>query len=126
MTQLQRQIVFDIAAEALLKQGKKSCDVDGDLCLYRGPNGVRCAIGHLIPDAQYSPMMEGEPVRSLPVIEITNKGSVIKLDDLDFLARLQNDIHDRVDECSFVGDLKEAVSKFAETHCLDIPTSFKE
>jgi hypothetical protein len=28
-------------------------------CAYRGPNGMKCAAGHLIPDEQYSPKMEG-------------------------------------------------------------------
>lgn len=48
---------------------------DGFVCRYRGANGVKCAVGLLIPDAIYTPAMEGMPVGELarvydlPVIE---------------------------------------------------------
>jgi hypothetical protein len=32
-------------------------------CLYRGPNGTRCAVGLLIPDEAYFPALEGMNVR---------------------------------------------------------------
>lgn len=34
--------------------------------MYRGPNGVKCAVGHLIPDEHYSPKLEGVKVTHLP------------------------------------------------------------
>jgi hypothetical protein len=35
----------------------KSTDLAGN-CKYRGANGTKCAIGHLIPDEQYHPCLE--------------------------------------------------------------------
>lgn len=51
------QETFDIVVTALRAQGRKSVDAHGG-CMYRGPNGLKCAAGHLIPDSLYSPEME--------------------------------------------------------------------
>jgi len=56
MTQT-KQEVFDTVVSALIKQGHPSIDTSGG-CLYRGPDGLKCAIGHLIPDNVYTPDME--------------------------------------------------------------------
>lgn len=46
-----------------IEQGQGSFEVLGGLvrCLYRGPNGNKCAVGHLIPDDKYVPEMEVVP-----------------------------------------------------------------
>jgi len=36
--------------EAIGKQGRPSVG-DKDRCLYRGPDGLKCAAGHVIPDS---------------------------------------------------------------------------
>lgn len=46
----------------VLEQNERSVNVQGN-CMYRGPNGLKCAIGHLIPDELYSPEMEGMSAR---------------------------------------------------------------
>jgi len=46
---------------ALKKQGKPSVDKNGE-CLYRGPNGLKCAAGHLMSDKEYDSLMEGYDV----------------------------------------------------------------
>jgi predicted house-cleaning noncanonical NTP pyrophosphatase (MazG superfamily) len=53
--------VIDFVKEHLLKQGCKSLQIvdDDTRCLYRGPNGTKCAAGCLIPDEDYDPKMEG-------------------------------------------------------------------
>ena len=53
------QEVFNIVANHLLDQNKRSDRGPVDECLYRGPNGLMCAVGVLIPDEQYHPDMEG-------------------------------------------------------------------
>lgn len=64
------QEAFNIVLFALRQQGD-ACIVPGTqfseqpTCLYRGPEGCKCAIGHLMPDAVYDPRMEG---RGLPVL----------------------------------------------------------
>lgn len=43
----------------ILKNFKgKSISDDGDLCLYRGPNGRKCAVGLFIPDDLYQDAMD--------------------------------------------------------------------
>ena len=45
----------------LLAQNKKSTScIDGeDVCCYRGADGLKCAIGAVIPDDRYAPELEG-------------------------------------------------------------------
>jgi hypothetical protein len=50
--------VFDRVREHLLSQMKQSIDEEGD-CKYRGPDGLKCAIGCLIPDDVYTQELEG-------------------------------------------------------------------
>jgi len=47
-----KQEMFDKVLDHLRAQGKRSHE-KGKGCLYRGPNGLRCAIGALIPDEAY-------------------------------------------------------------------------
>lgn len=54
------QKIFDTVATHLFTQGERSYDrSDPEVCLYRGPNGLKCAVGVLIPDELYDPEMEG-------------------------------------------------------------------
>lgn len=52
------QQAFDIMVSHLRAQQCRSAD-EIRTCLYRGPNGLKCAVGVLIPDDQYSPAFEG-------------------------------------------------------------------
>lgn len=47
------QEIFDEVLSKLRKQGKPS--MRGFACLYRGPESMKCAVGHLIPDTHYLP-----------------------------------------------------------------------
>ncbi|MGQ7794435.1 hypothetical protein ACUN0C_18675 [Faunimonas sp. B44] len=58
-----RQEAFDTVVRHLFKQGKQA-KFGG--CVYRGPEGTKCAVGCLIPDELYSPKLEGRSVFSLP------------------------------------------------------------
>lgn len=55
------QQVFDQIVNHLRKQGKPSMDKRGNECLYRGPNGLKCAAGCLIADDEYIPEMDNNP-----------------------------------------------------------------
>ncbi len=59
-----KQEIFDTVALHLIKQGKKSVN-DIGRCLYRSPEGLKCAIGCLIPDEVYQRSMEGHGVSRL-------------------------------------------------------------
>lgn len=72
------QVLFDTVADHLIAQGRKSMRVnDGGrrLCAYRGDDGCKCAIGVLIPDADYTEAMEGSSIydpRVAAVVRIPN------------------------------------------------------
>jgi hypothetical protein len=52
------QEAFDKVVRHLLTQIERSVGPDGR-CLYRGPRGLRCAVGCLIPEDQYLWDFEG-------------------------------------------------------------------
>ncbi len=87
------QEVFDFVVNALRKQGCKSEDSEG--CLYRGPNGTKCAAGHLIPNEDYRRSFEGKTsyyndmgVQSAPAVYLHDAGY-----NCDLVTALQG-IHD--------------------------------
>lgn len=59
------QEIFDKVLFSLRKQGKASTKYGR--CMYRGPDGLKCAVGHLIEDADYRPAWEGRSVHDLLV-----------------------------------------------------------
>ncbi len=61
---MNRQEIFDTVAKHLLTQNRQSVTLICT-CLYRGPEGLKCAIGCLIPDELYKPAIERHPVFSL-------------------------------------------------------------
>jgi hypothetical protein len=58
------QEIFDKTLFHLRKQKVASVNAEGG-CMYRGPNGVRCAAGIHIPPEIYDPEMEGLTVDRL-------------------------------------------------------------
>ncbi len=52
------QTMFDRVATHLLTQNKPARDSNGE-CRYRTKDGLKCAIGELIPDDKYDPDFEG-------------------------------------------------------------------
>ncbi len=97
-----RQEAFDTAAAHLLKQGERSssCEVypteDVQACLYRGPNGLKCAIGALISDEHYSPSLEGEGINDHVCAAIVASGYPDDNLSRAIYARLQQ-VHDACD-----------------------------
>ena len=60
---MNNQEFFDKTLAHLKQQGVRSAQTAR--CLYRGPNGTKCAIGFHIPDELYKPEMEGKGVGNL-------------------------------------------------------------
>ncbi len=52
-----KQEIFDTVVSHLRTQGCKALCAGN--CVYRGPNGTKCAMGALIPDELYAERMEG-------------------------------------------------------------------
>lgn len=51
------QEIFDFVYEKLKEQGEAATKKNVG-CVYRGPGGTKCALGHLIPDEKYNPTLE--------------------------------------------------------------------
>lgn len=93
---MELQEMFDRVAIHMLTQNAKS--MLGSYCAYRGANGLRCALGHLIPDSKYSTSFE---TLGLEAIERQGRGSalldalgiVAKSKQFDLAVTLQN-VHD--------------------------------
>lgn len=50
---MDKQEIFNKAFLGLKAQGFNQSITDTKKCLYRGPDGMKCAIGHIIPDELY-------------------------------------------------------------------------
>jgi len=59
------QELYDQIVHHLRVQGCKSQMSNGDLCMYRNPEGLSCAIGCLIPPEEYDPKMEDKGIDGL-------------------------------------------------------------
>ncbi len=79
------QEAFNRVVLHLANQRAKAVGTDG-YCRYRTSNGLRCAVGALIPDEEYRIDFEGLPVEEIDV-------PVFKGLDLQLLSELQL-IHD--------------------------------
>lgn len=56
---LTKQEYYDLLVRSASDGTFPSLDGDGS-CLYRGPEGARCAVGLLIPDDRYTEELEGK------------------------------------------------------------------
>lgn len=61
---MDKQEIFDKVYRELLRQ--KVPSMHNGRCLYRGPNGTKCAIGHLIPDELYDEIFNRMSLLNLP------------------------------------------------------------
>ena len=131
---MNQQEVFNKAYLAIVAQGLPSID-DKGVCLYRGLKGRKCAIGHLIPDELYDPLIEG----SAPCFQPTT-GKQLALqrvleavfsnldkNDIPFLHNLQR-CHDNAAEdsmcdrgCSFLEAFRIRCKIFATNYSLTLP-----
>lgn len=128
---LDRQKAFNTAYHGLAAQGfersmgpsRTKGDAD-QRCAYRAPDGKRCALGYMIPDAIYSPKIEGYGPARLPDAfwdyiggKRSENAHEISSDE-KFLADLQR-AHD---ESITPDTMKFALAKFARQYGLTIPT----
>lgn len=93
MTTYTHQQTFDMVVEGFASQGFKiSILGDGD-CVFRTEDGLKCSVGHLIPDADYRPEFDTEP---MGLINVIGEVAVLQLHDFDVLEALQG-VHDTAD-----------------------------
>ena len=107
------QEAFDVMVRHLRKQGCKSVSEDGSKCLYRGPNGLMCAVGALIPDEEYRPEWDE---RGLSASKIVKCCHALQGVDSNLLSIMQT-IHDH---CS-ITNWEEHFKITASTYDLTLP-----
>jgi hypothetical protein len=87
---MNKQEAFNKIYLGLKSQGfEKSFNETIYRCQYRGPNGLKCAVGHLIPDDKYHESLEKLNPYDLIKVSIID----FPMLDSDFLVELQS-IHD--------------------------------
>lgn len=94
---MEAQEVFDKVVTHLRTQGCQAFDPDNG-CVYRGPNGTKCAVGCLIPDKEYTPQMEGQNVSAFVIgkfFDVSDNLSKLIKNHYDLLVELQRAHDDR-------------------------------
>lgn len=99
------QEAFGKMVAHLRKQGKPAHDVNG-VCRYRTKDGLMCAVGCLIADAEYERGMEGMGVEAM-------MAAYEVLQDLDppFLAEMQ-DTHDARDPSHWEARFADTAARY--------------
>lgn len=109
-----RQEIFDLAWNGLKAQGfVQSADVSG-VCLFRGPRGLKCAIGHCIPDDCYDSRMDSDGDHWNAAWDAAGVGE----EDREFGERLQG-VHDWGYSPE---DMERRLRAFAVIYSLTIPS----
>lgn len=113
MVNLTEQEAFNQVVAHLRKQGRKSIGLERPFyCMYRSEEGMKCAVGALIPDELYFPEMEnGGSVRHNPDVS-----SLFPHNLLPLLESLQR-IHDR----GTVGGWEASLREVAKAYELEMP-----
>lgn len=97
MANSQHQADFDkVWNHFVVEKNPPSVEEDDITCLYRGPNGSRCAVGVLLPDEVYQPTLEGVSLKDLdPNVCVASEFAAwIRSHGLTFLGQLQQ-AHDQ-------------------------------
>ena len=115
------QDAFDKMVRHLLSQGKRSygnipdeADHPGtEGCLYRGPDGLMCAVGCLISDEDYDPRMENSTplMPSMEMWMAANFAEDIRERAESVLSWVQ-DIHDNIEPEGWEDALRKAAGLY--------------
>lgn len=107
------QQLFNDAFRGIASQDFRQ-SADKGSCMYRGPEGLRCVLGHCIPDDEYDPHFEGAGVTAEPRIGQILRNRYGQL-SMEFLLDLQ-DTHDTSSTCNRAG-----FEQIARRYKLEIP-----
>ena len=120
------QEIFDKVVNHMLTQNKRSAKerphLGSQACLYRGPNGLKCAVGCLIPDSEYSTAFDNPDISTgikrllvkMPEFALALREGGVPTDDdriVNMLASLQN-VHDLVHTRRWRHELEEKARVF--------------
>ena len=99
------QEIFDTVLAHLREQGKAAATDDGG-CRYRGADGTACAVGCLIPDELYDPVIEGLGVGRIIEAVVPDYRQDQTQELLPILARIKN--HIGAEHLPLLNELQEA------------------
>lgn len=123
------QTAFDTATAGIIAQGKRSSNgtEPGATCLYRGPEGLKCAVGQLLSDEQIEkhgvPNSAGVHALSRELIEEILP-DIEYYRAVDFLSDLQT-AHDEARGNDFIASFTERANQVADAYGL-VPISSAE
>ncbi len=110
---MNEQEIFNKVYDHFVTKGQpRSIDDEGS-CLYRGPDGAKCAAGLLIPDSHYSPELENVCPGSERIDKVLAELGLAE--HSLFLANLQT-VHDNAIDDAVAGRLRN----FAADNDLEI------
>ena len=98
------QEIFDAVVRHLLTQERKSMKQDGVTCAYRGEGGLSCAVGALITDAEYQPVMDD----AMALGRIIAKPWGTSVDALDMAGVLPGRLKPHVRLLAYLQDVHDA------------------
>jgi len=105
---MNKQEVFDTVVNHLRQQGKKAFDQRLGRCLYRTEDGLKCAVGCLIPDNEYSRMMEN---RSHLNVDSPTLQKIIDQGNYELLISLQR-VHDALNAQEWEQGFQRVATRF--------------
>lgn len=94
----------------LLTQMVKSMEPDSQSCAYRGQNGTKCAIGCLIPDEHYDPIIERASMTTIGTTDTKWISKISRVSSVaagpERLADILNDLEIPVAAHALLGELQ--------------------
>ena len=124
-----RQEIFETVAKHLFSQGHRAKNKDG-LCSYRS-DGLKCAVGVLIPDNEYREEFDNDPADDNSVKYLCQRFDYFQNKfghDISFFERLQgvhDDKHNWDSNIRMRDALKEVAIKYQLDHNFLKTLSFK-
>lgn len=110
------QPLFDKAVKGVIEQGAQSICADENTCAYRGVDGKKCAVGHILSDEQIEKfgITEGLIPNKFPPALIRELMPGIQTGiAVEFLEELQN-CHDSCLKYNFISVFKRLANEMAE------------
>lgn len=109
---MDKQEMLNTVVPFLIRQGKPSMNTKMK-CMYRGPDGTKCAIGCMIPDDKYNPSFD----ICKPLALIMKQMPEVLGDDIIFLRSVQK-CHDEAGVHYFVPVMLGLFKELAEDYRL--------
>lgn len=118
------QEVFNKVVTGLRAQGKPSVVMNthgSNTCVYRNPDGLKCAVGMLIPDKQYISYLDNGDISLSEVIEAVPALQDIDSGLLSILQRTHDNASDNYELNGFMTDLESGFQRVAKIYNLTLP-----